>query len=420
LDTVDLFSRLGLALAIGLLIGLERGWRERDEKDGSRTAGIRTFALIGLLGGIWGATLPVLGPVPLAAAGLAFSAAFTLFQWREGIARNDFSVTSTIAGFIVFALGAFAVLGDRTAAAGAGVATMALLASRKNLHEFLKRLSWPELRSAVVLLAMTFLLLPILPDRPLDPWSAINPHELWLMIVLIAAMSFAGYVGVRALGERRGLMVSAAVGAMISSTAVTLNNARLAAKSADANPALAVAIAIAWIVSLSRMTIIATLINPALVRPLAIPMVAAIAVLAVAAFLFHRQTKSEARFDKALFQNPFDLPFVFGFGALLAGVIVATKLLGAAFGQVGVLTVAGISGFVDVDPVTLSSARAAGVSMAVDAAAQAILLAGAANMVTKMGTALLVGGFGFGWKLVLSGLFAMAAAASALAFVGVP
>src|SRR6187402_1121886 len=106
MDTAELFQRLGLALAIGLLIGLERGWRERDEKDGARTAGIRTFTLIGALGGIWGAMTPALGPVPPAAAGLGFALAFAFFEWRELEAKGEFSVTSTIAGYIAFGLGA--------------------------------------------------------------------------------------------------------------------------------------------------------------------------------------------------------------------------------------------------------------------------------------------------------------------------
>jgi uncharacterized membrane protein (DUF4010 family) len=420
LDRIDLYQRLGLALAIGLLIGLERGWRERDERDGSRTAGIRTYALIGLLGGVWAASFPILGPVPLAVAGLAFSAAFTLFQWREGIARNDFSITSTVAGFIVFALGAFAVLGDRTAAAGAGVATMALLAARSNLHQFLRQLSWPELRSAIVLLAMTFLLLPVLPDRPLDPFNAINPHELWLLIVLIGAVSFSGYIAVRAFGEEPGLLVSAAVGAIISSTAVTLNNARLAAKSPDAHRMLSVATLIAWMVSLARMTFIAIVVNAMLLVPLAVPIAAALAVLALSALLFYRRAgNGAARADKTLFQNPLDLKFVFGFGVLLAAVIAATKLLSTAFGQAGVLTLAGLSGFFDVDPVTLSSAQLAGRSIPLDIGARAILLAGTANMVTKMAVSIVIGGFGFGWKLALAGTAAIASAALALFFAGV-
>ena len=121
MDTAELLQRLGLALAIGLLIGLERGWRERDAESGSRTAGIRTFTLIGALGGIWGALTPVLGPVPLAAAGFAFALAFAFFEWRELQAKGEFSITSTVAGYIAFALGAYALLGDQVVAAALGV-----------------------------------------------------------------------------------------------------------------------------------------------------------------------------------------------------------------------------------------------------------------------------------------------------------
>ena len=105
MDTAELFQRLGLALAIGLLIGLERGWRERDAESGSRTAGIRTFTLIGALGGIWGAMTPVLGPVPLAAAGFGFALAFAFFEWRELQAKGEFSVTSTVAGYLATRFG---------------------------------------------------------------------------------------------------------------------------------------------------------------------------------------------------------------------------------------------------------------------------------------------------------------------------
>ena len=420
MDRIELFQRLGLALAIGLLIGLERGWRERDEKDGSRTAGIRTFALIGLLGGVWGAAIPALGPVPLAIAGLALAGAFTLFQWREGVARNDFSVTSTVAGMLVFALGVYAVVGDRAAAAGAGVTMLVLLAARTNLHDFLKHLTWPELRSAVVLLAMTFLLLPVLPDRTLDPFDVINPYELWLMVVLIAAVSFTGYVAVRGLGESRGLPVYSAVGALVSSTTVTLNNARLAAKSPGANPGVAAAICVAWVVSLVRMASIASLINPVLLLPLAVPIGAATLILAVAAALFLSRAKSKrAGFDTALFQNPLDLGFVLGFGALVAVVIVASKLLVVAFGEQGVLVLAGLSGLADVDPITLSTASAANATLAPLTAVEAILIAGAANLVTKMAVTIFAGGFAFGARLVLAGVLALVSGALAFFLVGV-
>src|SRR5215831_18605894 len=125
METAELFQRLALALAIGLLVGIERGWREREQGEGTRAAGFRTFGLIGLLGGLWGAMTPMLGPVPLAAAGLALAAAFILFEWREAVAQDTYSATSTVAGFVVFALGAFAVLGNPEAAAGTAAADFA-------------------------------------------------------------------------------------------------------------------------------------------------------------------------------------------------------------------------------------------------------------------------------------------------------
>jgi uncharacterized membrane protein (DUF4010 family) len=327
-----------------------------------------------------------------------------------------FSVTSTVAGLLVFALGSYAVLGNQAAAAAAGVATVMILAARKTLHGFLKRLTWSELRSAIVLLAMTFLLLPILPDRTIDPWDAINPYALWLMIVLIAAISFLGYVAVRALGTSRGLLVSAATGALISSTTVTLNHSRLAAKGNLEHASLAVAICVAWIVSLARMSAIAITVNPMLLTPLAAPIMSAMVVLGLAGLLSYRRSATDHLPKTEALRHPLDVQFVLGFGAVLAAITVAMKALAGAFGSAGVLTLAGLSGFLDVDPITLSSARLAGTTLTLEAAAQAIMLAAAANMVTKMAVTLTVGGVKFGWKLALAGSLAIAAGVAALAF----
>jgi uncharacterized membrane protein (DUF4010 family) len=418
MDTAELFQRLGLALAIGLLVGLERGWREREATAGSRTAGIRTFALIGLLGGLWAAMSPILGPAPLAAAGLAFAAAFTLFQWREVSAKGEFSVTGTIAGFVVFALGALAVLGNQTVAAGVGVVTVGLLAARGPLHEFLKRLTWPELRSVTLLLVMTFVALPILPDRPLDPWGAFNPHELWLLTVLIAVISFAGYVAVRALGEESGLLLSSVAGAVVSSTTVTLNNARLARQEGPKKYAiLSLAISIAWLTSIVRMTIIAVGINAQLLRPLAGPVLTAALILGIAALYFQIRSGQEKDSAPSSFQNPLDLKFVLGLGALISVVVVVAKIASDTYGQSGLLVLAGVSGIADVDPVTLSAARLAGVSITPENAAQAILLAAAINMMTKM-AATFIAGWRFAVPIVAAGVLAIVAGAAAMLLLG--
>jgi uncharacterized membrane protein (DUF4010 family) len=417
MDTAELFQRLALALAIGLLIGLERGWRERDAQSGSRTAGIRTYTLIAVLGGMWAAMTPLLGPAPLSAAAFAFAIAFTLFQWRETTAKGGFSITGTIAGFIAFALGAYAVLGEQAIAAGVGVVVVGVLAARKPMHEFIRQLTWPELRSAILLLGMTFVLLPLLPNRTLDPWDAFNPHELWLITVVLAVIGFAGYAAVRIFGERAGLLVSSFAGALVSSTTVTVNNARVAAKSNPGKyPLLALSICIAWITSISRMAALAIGINGALLEPLLAPVLAANAVLAIGTLLFYLRSAPDGARTEPLFRNPLDLPFVLSLGALIAVIAVATKIASEGFGGTGLLAVALLSGFGDVDPVTVSSARLAGTSVSPFEAVEAILLAAAANLTTKMGT-LWIAGPRFAIPVMGVGVLAVIAGAAALFLV---
>jgi uncharacterized membrane protein (DUF4010 family) len=404
METVELFQRLGMALAIGLIIGIERGWREREGAPGSRTAGVRTYALMGFFGGIWAAMVPQLGPLPLALAGLGLAAAFTVYRYREAVAENDFSVTSVVVAMVTFALGAFAVLGELMTAGAAAVATTALLAARHRLHGFVRQLTWVEIRSAVLLLAMTFLFLPVLPDRAIDPWGALNPYKLWLMVIFIAAISYVGYAAVRVMGSHAGILASSAAGAMVSSTAVTLNNARLVSKTGSGNGVLAAGIAVAWAISMARQTVLACVINPVFIVPLGVPMAAAILVLALAAAYFMFMDGGKAKGIELALKNPFDLSTVLGFGALLAGVLFASKILTDVFGRAGLLPIAAITGSMDVDAITLSAAQLAATTVPAAEAALAILVAAMANMATKASTAIGIGGARFGIPLALAGI----------------
>src|SRR5690606_1506300 len=213
--------RLTVALGIGFLVGVERGWKHRDAPEGSRAAGLRTHAVIGLLGGIAGAMLAHLGPIGFAAITLAFAGAFITFKVLESLRDKDLSVTGTIAGLLVFALGAYSMWGDLRVTAAAGVALVGLLAFKEALHAWLEKLTWKELRSALLILAATAIALPLLPDRAIDPWGAVNPRELWLLTILVAGASFAGYVAVRVLGSDFGILAGAAAGSLVSSTVVT-------------------------------------------------------------------------------------------------------------------------------------------------------------------------------------------------------
>ena len=160
--TEELAARLGLALAIGLLVGLERGWQERDAPDRSRTAGIRTYGISGLLGGVLALLAASTGSQAILITGFViFALVLALYKLREAVADEDYSVTAVVAGLGVFALGALAVVGDYRLAAGGGAALAAVLASREVLHGLLNRMTWEELRAALILAVMTAIVLPV-------------------------------------------------------------------------------------------------------------------------------------------------------------------------------------------------------------------------------------------------------------------
>ncbi|PTE10938.1 MgtC/SapB family protein [Mesorhizobium helmanticense] len=404
----SLITRLGLALAIGLLVGLERGWRERDAPDRSRTAGIRTFGISGLLGGILAALANALGAVSVLVGGfIAFAAIFAWYKAREAAHDEDFSVTSVIAGLAVFALGALSVAGDYRAASAGGAALAAVLASREILHGLLKRLTWVELRSALILAVMTAIVLPVLPNRTMDPWGGFNPWEVWLLTVLMASISFAGYVAVRVLGTTRGLLVSSTIGAIVSSTAVTMALARDATSSSNPLP-LAGAASLAAMVSLLRVCVVVLLIEPSVFVPAGIPAIAAALVFAgCGAFLLARVGGDQK--GGALTRNPFELGPLLLFALLFAVVATASAALAAQFGGRGLLASSALAGTFDVDVSVLSALRLVKHSVAVETVGQAVLAALAANAIGRLSLAVFAGPVKF-W-LPLAGATVAAAAA---------
>ncbi len=406
----DTILRLGLALAIGLLVGVERGWREREEAQGERTAGLRTFALIGLSGGVWGLLTRFLGPLPLGLAFVALAGALTLFRWRETEREGTFGATTLVASFLTFALGAYAAVGDMTAAAAAGVATATLLAAKEWLHAWLKVMTWPELRSALILLAMTFVVLPILPDRGFGPYEALNPWQLWLMTIVIAGVSFIGYVAVKAAGARYGAVIAGIAGGLVSSTATTVDLARRAKAAPDSSPMLLTGALAASAVMFVRVGIIVSLFGPALLDRLAAPLAAAAVVTIAAALAFGARLSEPADDATAtVYQNPFELKAVLGFAVLLAVVIFLSKALTTLLGGEGGILLAAITGIADVDAITLSMTEIASSATGPVFAAVAILVAVGANSLSKSVLALVVGGTRFGLRYLLVSLAALAA-----------
>lgn len=418
METLELFQRLSVAFAIGLLIGLERGWQERTEREGGRTLGLRTLALTGLLGGIWGAIARAGGPGGYLALGLAFviySLAIGVFRFRETQAEKTFGATTLVAAMTTFALGAYALIGDQNAAAAAGVVVAALLALKRLLHDWLRRLTWIELRSVLVLLAMTFILLPLLPDRAVPELGGLNPYEIWLLTIMIAAISFAGYVAVRLVGETRGIVITAVSAGLVSSTAVTVTLARLAGENPERNDLLTGGALLAGVTMVLRVLVVVAIINSGLLAGIGPPLVAGAAVLAAGAFVLIRRRGSDGADASGLtLSNPFELPTVLKFGALLAAIMLATKLVAGAAGKAGLIALAALSGIADVDAITLSMARQVGGSDVSSIGAMAILTAVGVNTISKAVLALSTGGRGPGVPMLVVSAIAVAASVGVL------
>jgi uncharacterized membrane protein (DUF4010 family) len=400
----NLLSRIALAFGIGMLIGLERGWRTRDAQPGSRTAGVRTFAISGLLGGIVGAlaggggaeSLSVAGAIVIGAAFAAFAAVITVFGRAENQATGARSAATTIAALLTFVLGVYAAIGSLTVAAAAAVAAAGVLVIREELHGWVRRLTLKEFESVLVLLAMTFIALPTMPNRPIGPYGGVNPRDIWLIAITLATLSFAGFVAVRALGERRGVLVASTLGGIVSSTAVIFANARAAAGGTAGARVLAAGVSLATAVSMVRVLAIAMVLNHTVglivVAPLA---AAAFAALGFAWVAMRGQAGARVLPPEFSLTNPFGFLSIIAMALTMGLVIFAGRFLAETLGASGAISVSMVSGVFDVDAMTVSMSRLAPATLDARTSALAILAGVASATLGKLVIGALLGGRAF-------------------------
>lgn len=408
---IDTFSRLAMALGIGFLVGVERGWRHREAPDGARAAGLRTHAVVGLTGGVAGLLLPAVGAFGFGAITLAVAAAFIVFKWQESQHDKDLSVTGTIAGLLVYALGVYAMWGDLRVAAAAGVALVGLMAFKDALHAWLGALTWKEIRSALLILAATAIALPLLPDQTIDPWEAINPRELWLLTILVAGASFAGYVAVRVLGGDVGVLAGAAAGSLVSSTVVTAELGRRVRRGESHAAVAAAAAMLAAAVSVGRVLVLVG-VTAAMILPEAGPALAAAMLAFIAGgFALRWFDPGHEKGDTAqAVQSPLELVSVAKFALFLGAVIIVGRLIADTFGQGGLLPFAATAGLGDVDAVALAAGSLVRGGLEAGVGAHAVLVAVVMNTFSKG----VIAGVTGGW-LYAAYYFAAAIAAAAVA-----
>jgi len=380
---MELFERLIVALALGLLIGMERGWHERSTPEGHRIAGLRTFGIIGLLGAVWGLLSAELGELLLAAAFLAFAALVIAAHMLESRDDEDFGMTTPVAAMLTFALGAMAARGYLAIAGASAVIAASLLGLKPVLHKWLMQMEQRELYAIFKMLFISVVLLPILPNQGYGPWQALNPYEIWWMVVLIAGISFAGYFAVKMAGNRRGLVITGLFGGLASSTAVTLSFARLGRANPGAHSLLAAGVILAAGTMFPRMLLEVSVVNRTLLPDLSLPLLLMMGVsyLSVPLLLFAGERDSAV--NSVAINNPFEIMPALKFGLLLVVVILLATLFQQWFGDTGILAVAAISGITDVDAITLSLSRLAGQGLSSKVASEAIVVAASVNTLVK-------------------------------------
>ncbi len=345
----DPFVGLGVALGIGLLLGIERGWKQRRQRAGTRVAGVRTFGLLGLVGGLLG--LLATGPAPgLAIAASVGVIALIVVGYHGGLDRaaTNRSMTGAAVAIATLCLGALAVLGNFRVAIVSAAAIMALLTSRTRIHAWVRSLDDTDIRATAQFAVIALVVLPLLPDRSFGPFEAINLRNLWLVVVFVTGLSFAGYWASKRLGPARGTLAAATIAATFSSTAVTAELSRRLRSATGVEAVLRAGIASATAVMLVRVLLLTALLTPRAFGHFA-TIVGPAAVIAAGLALWTARRADITDCAPLPLRNPVALGRALGFAAMVGLIVLVSKWAIAEYGSRGLTTLLALTGLYDVD-----------------------------------------------------------------------
>lgn len=383
------FLALAYALAVGLIIGLERGWSQRDKSEGQRFAGLRTFAITSLLGGLLPLLTHVLPEtfvlVLWVAVFFSITALVVVAHLLDARQTSDFGITTELALLLTFLLGSLCAIGLVEVAVPAAVIAAFLLSLKPLLHGWLERLQQRELFAILQMLLISVVLLPLLPNQGIGPGNVINPYLVGWMVVLITGISFVGYFAIKVLGSHRGILLTGLLGGLASSTAVTLSLSRIGKVQQQGHKLLVAAILLAAGTMFPRMLLEVAVLNQELLRSLFWPLTAMMLVTYVGVFYLIRRARQGAKAVHIGIDNPFDIVTALKFAALLVVILILAHYAHEYFDALGIYAVAAISGLTDVDAITLSLAKMSVNGLSNTVAVPAILLAASVNTAVKVG-----------------------------------
>lgn len=391
-------SLIGLLIAAlgGTAVGVEREWSGHTQGPTAHFAGVRTFTMLGALGGMAGWLWPLGYPVASAVL-LAGAVGITVAAYAAS-SRRDIDATTEVAALVVIGAGLIAGTGAYRLASSLFAITSLLLLEKSRLHRFVAQLDDVELRAAGRFAVMAIVILPLLPPGPFGPFGGIRPRELWALVLFFSGLSFVGFIARRIVGARQGHLLAGLAGGLISSTNVTFTFARHSRTDPAAAPALAFGAVAANAMLYPRVLVAIAVINPALL-PYAAPylLAPAVVVAAIAILGAPRGDEGQEAAAPPTERNPLQLTKALQMAVLFQGVMMVVHLAGRTWGQAGVLSSAAALGLTDVDVLTVSMAKAAAGVTSPEAAALAIAVGVLSNTALKLGVALVFGLERFRW-----------------------
>ncbi len=409
MDPTRTLMRFAAALAIGILIGLQREYAFSDKR-GELAAGVRTFALFAMIGATSAMMTDILdSPLPLVIilviVGLLLAVNHFIQAWR-GVS----GLTTEAAALVTLIAGALSFWGYIAIAVAIGVATTILLSFKLELHTFARHLTQADIFSTLKFAFISLIILPVLPNSSYgpEPFNVFNPYKIWLLVVFISGISFVGYILIKMIGPRKGISLTGLLGGLASSTAVTLSFTQKSKENLVLAKPFALAILIAWTVMFARVLIEVAAVNSALVTFLWIPITASIAAGLLYCLYLYRSQHYESEQEQPSFSNPFELGPAIKFGLIFVIILFVAKAAQIYFGDTGIYLASLVSGIADVDAIALSVARLSlsDGGVAHETAVRAIVFASVSNTFTK-GIIVLAGGSKELRKAILPGFILM-------------
>ena len=399
--------QIGIAIALGLMVGLQREiYYMRNRR--KEFAGTRTFALIALLGYLsaWmQQQIPWFLPVMLLVFGLLVITAY-IYKIFHSTSKG---ATSEVAALLTFVLGVMVHEGLQQYAVFLAVILVFLLEFKSKFILFERHVEPRDTQAAILFLFISFVILPLLPDRTIDPFGVFNPYQTWLMVVLVAGISFVGYVAIKILGTRRGVYLTGIFGGLVSSTAVSITLSKLYALRQNYLKNYAGGIAIASTFMYLRVLFEASVFNFALAKKLALPYLGAAAVGLLYILYLYQTSRSHRVEESSVRNNPLELTEALKLGLLFGLILGSIGFFQERYGDAGVYIVSALSGLTDVDAITLSLSKLAQSKISHQTAVYGIVIASAVNSIVKLGIVFVLGGRRLGGLLAIFYLLSLSA-----------